>query len=139
MASAAIVSTVHGQFADREREPHETVGALRAGLDHVRHTPALRAIVLAEFVAFLGVGIVIVSDAPLADHFDAGSDRLRPAGGRLGPGHDRRRLVTWSASAERRAEALLIARSCRAAAWRSARSSLFRPSSLLVAAGFGTA
>lgn len=73
VVSAAIVSTVHGQFADREREPHETVGSARAGLDFVRHSAALRTIVLAEFVAFIGVGMIIVSDAPLAKHFDVGS------------------------------------------------------------------
>ena len=39
----------------------------------MRHSAALRAIVLAEFVAFIGVGMIIVSDAPLADHFDVGS------------------------------------------------------------------
>ncbi len=73
VVSAAIVSTVHGQFADRAREPHEPVGSARAGLDFVRHSAALRVIVLAEFVAFIGVGMIIVSDAPLAKHFDVGS------------------------------------------------------------------
>jgi MFS family permease len=71
--SAAIVSTVHGQFADRDRPPDEDHGSARAGVDFVRHSAALRTIVLAEFVAFIGVGLIIVSDAPLAEHFDVGS------------------------------------------------------------------
>ena len=91
--SAAIVSTVHGQFADRDRAPDEDHGSARAGVDFVRHSAALRTIVLAEFVAFIGVGLIIVSDAPLARALRRRLRRLRPAGRGLGPRHDRRRLV----------------------------------------------
>jgi MFS family permease len=73
VASALIVSTVRRRFDDDRADGELADGALRAGLVHVRRTPALRAIVIAEFVAFLGIGIVIVSDAPLAKQFDAGS------------------------------------------------------------------
>ena len=91
--SAAIVSTVHGQFADRDRAPDEDHGSARAGVDFVRRSAALRTIVLAEFVAFIGVGLIIVSDAPLAQHFDVGAVGYGLLVAVWGARHDRRRVV----------------------------------------------
>ena len=71
--SALIVSRVHGRFADPARESGSEHGSVLAGLAFVRRTPSLRAIVIAEFVAFSGVGVIVVADAPLADQFDTGA------------------------------------------------------------------
>jgi MFS family permease len=73
VASAVLVSTVRRSFREDRAAGEHVDSALRAGLVHVWRTASLRAIVIAEFVAFLGIGIVIVSDAPLAQQFDTGS------------------------------------------------------------------
>ncbi len=53
-----------------EQEAHQGV---MAGLRFIWHDGPLRVMVIAWFVFLLGAGMGMVADAPLAEHFDAGS------------------------------------------------------------------
>ncbi len=71
-ASAVLVASVHGTFADPERRSGEHEG-LRAGFAFVLREPVLRLITLAWVVLLLLLGPVLVAELPLANSFGAGS------------------------------------------------------------------
>ncbi len=71
--SAAMVSTVHGRFAEERTEEHEEHKGLRAGFVFLPREPVLRTMVLAWVALVLGMGVVMVADVPLAELFHAGS------------------------------------------------------------------
>jgi MFS family permease len=72
-ASAAVVWTVRGSFADPERGPAGDYEGLRAGFRMILRDPVLRLIALAWIVLLLLLGPVLVAELPLARSFGAGS------------------------------------------------------------------
>ncbi len=71
--SAAMVSTVHGRFAEERTEEHDKHKGIRAGFVFLAREPVLRTMVLAWVALVLGMGVVMVADVPLAELFHAGS------------------------------------------------------------------
>jgi MFS family permease len=75
VCSALLVAGMTGNFADRvpaEGEEHHYIGDALEGFRYVARHRLLRALVIAEVVAFGGVGFAVVADAPLATQFGAG-------------------------------------------------------------------
>jgi MFS family permease len=74
-ASAALIWTVRGSFADPERTAEETAehAGLRAGFRFILADPVLRLITLAWIVLLFLLGPVLVAELPLARSFGAGS------------------------------------------------------------------
>ncbi len=74
-ASAALVWTVRGSFADpaRTAEDAEEHAGLRAGFRFILADPVLRLITLAWIVLLFLLGPVLVAELPLARSFGAGS------------------------------------------------------------------
>jgi MFS family permease len=74
VVSILLTLSVKGEYSrehtDAEREEHHGVGA---GLRFIWNDGPLRVMVIAWTVFLLGAGMGMVADAPLADHFDAGS------------------------------------------------------------------
>ena len=72
--SAVVVATVRGRFREQVAPQGVTARerALGEGVRFVVRDRLLRAIVLAEVIAFSGVGFAVVADAPLATHFGVG-------------------------------------------------------------------
>ena len=64
---------IHGSFAEGSVASDQERGGVLAGLVFIGREPLLRAIVIAEVVAFTGSGLAIVADAPLAVMFDVGA------------------------------------------------------------------
>jgi len=73
VASAALVATVRGRFAeDRDADADEHRG-FRAGFVFIARDRVLRTLVFAWCALVLGIGIAMVADVPLAEVFGAGS------------------------------------------------------------------
>jgi MFS family permease len=73
LVSAALVWSVRGRsFSGRRDDPGEHEG-LRAGFVFLLRDRILRVIVFAWVILVLGMGLVMVADVPLAEHFHAGS------------------------------------------------------------------
>jgi MFS family permease len=72
VASAALVATVRGRFAESDRAQHEGLG-LRVGISHLVRTPVLVAVTLAWNVSAIGFGFGIVADVPLCEAFGVGA------------------------------------------------------------------
>jgi MFS family permease len=74
VCSALLVAGMTGNFADRapEGEEHHYIGDALEGFRYIAHHRLLRALVIAEVVAFAGVGFAVVADAPMATHFNTG-------------------------------------------------------------------
>jgi MFS family permease len=72
VVSALLCVGVRGALSSVEEASGDHEGVL-AGIAFVAGDRLLRAIVIAEVVAFSGSGFAIVSDAPLAKSFDAGA------------------------------------------------------------------
>jgi MFS family permease len=72
-ASAALVWTVRGRFADPDRADEGQHEGLRAGFRFVLADPVLRLITLAWIVLLFMLGPVLVAELPLARSFGAGS------------------------------------------------------------------
>jgi MFS family permease len=70
--SALIIATVRANFAG-ERDQDEEFRGLRAGFSFLWHDRVLRTLILAWIVFISGMGMSMVTDAPLAAEFDAGS------------------------------------------------------------------
>jgi MFS family permease len=72
--SLLLTLTVKGEYSREhsaeERDEHQGVGA---GLRFIWNDRPLRVMVIAWTVFLLGAGMGMVADAPLAEHFDAGS------------------------------------------------------------------
>jgi MFS family permease len=74
--SALLVWTVRAPFAER-RQPGELVaraaGGVRAGFRFLFSEPVLRRLAVGAIVFVLGLAMVLVADAPVVQHFGAGS------------------------------------------------------------------
>jgi MFS family permease len=74
VASVLLTMSVKADYSREhsaaEKEEHQ---GITAGLRFIWHDPPLRAMVIAWTVFLLGAGMGMVADAPLAEHFDAGS------------------------------------------------------------------
>jgi MFS family permease len=74
VVSVLLTLSVKGEYSrehtDAERDEHQGVGA---GLRFIWNDRPLRVMVIAWTVFLLGAGMGMVADAPLAEHFDAGS------------------------------------------------------------------
>jgi len=72
--SLILTITVHGRFADPEREPSEEEDRrLTAGIRFLLGEPVLRRMTLAWLVFVLGMGMGMVADAPIAESFGTGA------------------------------------------------------------------
>ncbi len=72
VASAVLCATVRGEFQEARGDDQHEHGGVMAGVRFLLHHRVLRALVIAEVIAFSGGGLGIVADAPLARMFDAG-------------------------------------------------------------------
>lgn len=72
LLAAAITATAHGNFR-AEPTSRRDPGGLRDGFRFLRTEPILRAVLIADVVAWAGVGFPIVSDVPMANLFGVGS------------------------------------------------------------------
>ena len=88
--SAAMVASVHGRFADPQRNDAEEHEGLRAGFRLILADPVLRLITLAWIVLLFLLGPVLVAELPAGALVRRGRRRLRHPGGVLGRRRDRR-------------------------------------------------
>lgn len=70
--SAVLVVSVRAPFSAERPDAHEHRG-LRAGFVFIARDRLLRTLVLAWTALVFGLGLVMVADVPLVEHFDAGS------------------------------------------------------------------
>ena len=70
--SAALAWSVHGRFADPQREDAGRHRGLRAGVTFIAHEPVLRLILAAWVVLLVLLGPVLVAELPLAHSFGVG-------------------------------------------------------------------
>jgi len=70
--SAILVVSVRAPFSGDRSEAHEHRG-LRAGFVFIARDRLLRTLVLAWTALVFGLGLVLVADVPLVEHFDGGA------------------------------------------------------------------
>jgi MFS family permease len=74
LVSIALSLTVRGSYQQtRDSAEHDEHRGLMAGLAFLWNDRVLRRLTIAWFVFVLGMGIGMVADAPLAEHFGAGA------------------------------------------------------------------
>ncbi len=91
VASALLVWRIRGVF-QRGDVHGRASGGVREGFAFVSREPILRAVIFSGFVAFAGVGFVIVANPARAERDRRRLVRPRRDLGRMGSGHDSRRL-----------------------------------------------
>ncbi|MGZ4148481.1 MAG: MFS transporter [Actinomycetota bacterium] len=70
--SAALVWSIHARFTGETAQTHDE-GSFAAGFRFLRRDRVLLVVTLSWMVLLLGMGLGIVSDRPVAAHFDAGA------------------------------------------------------------------
>ena len=74
VVSAALVWSIHARFSGEEQEAvREEEGGFAAGFRFIRRDRVLLVVTLSWMVLLLGMGLGIVSDRPVAAHFEAGA------------------------------------------------------------------
>lgn len=71
LASAALIFTVRGQFS--ETRTGELRGGVLAGFKFVATSPFLRSLAIGWFLFLIGIGLMLVSELPMARLLGAGS------------------------------------------------------------------
>ena len=71
VASAALIATVRGRFS--EQREGELRGGVMAGFRFVATSPFLRSLAIGWFLFLIGIGLMLVSELPMARLLGAGS------------------------------------------------------------------